>query len=513
MNNTFKPLGLAAAVAAATVGYVGAAQATELAGNSSLGDLALIPYYTVNDGYATGMSIVNTSDRTQVIKVRLRRAVDSMDALDFSVVLSPEDVYTGTIAAKGDDIVFVSNDNSCTAPAMPAGGFKMPGIYRDGAEEGYVEIISMGSPVSEDEPIAKAALHDSDGVPANCTLVRDNFYVTEYDPTATKTGFTPKKRGVINSALTAQRSKVDSDTLVLNEYNEAPDSLKVSYFIKSDETGLEFGNNAVHFSGHMDGASMTNQEQGVFAGDLQGFDHPDLNGGAPLSFMGGTANAASRGLYEGVRTAIGAEQVINDWSANDSGAFSVDTDWVVTVPGQYLMLDLPQYLNSLIDEDELCNPGLVANHKATDPEDRTCDFRDIPLKADFTVYDREERSKVVEPGELVVSPAIPDPEHVVSLDQEVNVIEWGNSPVLGTAKAIKVPKPEGAVFGWSNLTVTQSADKEQAICDFTSDGVLCEVTESPVPMVGFVAWQRNFDTLPEANYGRIVEHSYVVSAE
>ena len=215
MNANFKPLGLAAAVATATAGYTGVANAT-LAGNTQLGDLALVPYYTVNDGYATGMSIINTADVTQVVKVRLRRAEDSMDAMDFNVVLSPYDVYTGTITKKGDDIFFVSNDNSCTAPAYPAGGFKMPFIYRSGAEEGYVEIISMGSPEAETYPIAVAAKHGSDGVPANCSGVRDNFYAG---------GASGVSRGNVNSVLTVQYDNTTGTTLVDNNYTSSPDSL------------------------------------------------------------------------------------------------------------------------------------------------------------------------------------------------------------------------------------------------------------------------------------------------
>lgn len=510
MNANFKPLGLAAAVATATAGYVGVAQA-ELAGNTQLGDLGLVPYYTVNDGYATGMSIINTASVTQVVKVRLRRAEDSMDALDFNVVLSPYDVYTGTIAKKGDDIFFVSNDNSCTAPEYPAGGFKMPFIYRDGAEEGYVEIISMGSPDSETAAIALAAKHGADGIPANCAGVRDNFY---------KGGVSGSTRGNVNSVLTVQMVPNAEGVMVPtdNNYVVSPDSLKVSYFIKSDETGVEFGNNAVHIAGHMDGASMTNQQTGVFDGDLQGFDHPDLNGGAPFSVFTGVSGAASRGLYDSVvRPAIGAEALINDWSKNANGPFTVDTDWVVTVPGQYLMLDLPTYLQVLnpLNPDAECNAG-DPNNVQTGDETEACDFRDIPLTAQFTVYDREERGIVVDPGDLVVSPQPPGVIETVTLDQEVNVIEWGEAPVLNAAKTIDVPVPAGAQFGWSNLKVTATTAKTQAICDFngspTAPTMSCVEPTSPVPLIGFVAWQRNFADLPAANYGRIVEHSRVVSS-
>ena len=60
--------------------------------------------------------------------------------------------------------------------------------------------------------------------------------------------------------------------------------------------------------------------------------------------------------------------------------------------------------------------------------------------------------------------------------------------------------------------------KTQAICDFTALAAVpiempveCTATDTPVPLVGFVAWQRNFANLPAANYGRIVEHSYASS--
>ena len=45
MKANFKPLSLAAAVAAASAGYAGVANAQTVA-NNGLGDLALVPYYT-----------------------------------------------------------------------------------------------------------------------------------------------------------------------------------------------------------------------------------------------------------------------------------------------------------------------------------------------------------------------------------------------------------------------------------------------------------------------------------
>ena len=55
----------------------------QIVSRSETGDLAIIPYYTVLDGTNTGMHIINTTESTQVVKVRLRRGTDSKDALDF----------------------------------------------------------------------------------------------------------------------------------------------------------------------------------------------------------------------------------------------------------------------------------------------------------------------------------------------------------------------------------------------------------------------------------------------
>ena len=69
MKTVFKPLGIAAAVAAATAGYTGAVSAQEVS-SRNLGDLGLIPFYTVQGGFATAIHIINTTNKTQVVKLR-----------------------------------------------------------------------------------------------------------------------------------------------------------------------------------------------------------------------------------------------------------------------------------------------------------------------------------------------------------------------------------------------------------------------------------------------------------
>jgi hypothetical protein len=519
MNTKFKPLGLVAAVAAATAGYAGiaSAQGPVLAGNSDLGNLALIPYYTVRDGNVTGVHITNTGDLTEVVKVRLRRGTDSMDALDFNLILSPQDVWTGFIAAEGNNIVFNTTDNSCTAPATVNGKFTMPPIYRTDADEGYIEVIGMGSAVAG-EPISIAALHGADGVPADCELVRDNFFALN----ATRGGVTV---GVIDGTSSLQRNKALNDN-ELSEYGSPSNALKVSYFIRDGEGGREFGNSATHIAGFLSSAAITNQQRGLFSGDLLGFDYPDLNGGIP---------GQERGRFNDLREVLGSDSVINDWSAN--GDLNVGTDWVITFPGQYTMLNLPHYFASLLTaglEDAIpCNAGLPLADGEFEGVEGACDHRDIPAVANFVVYDREEQQLAdpeVPDGSLVVSPALPpvpgQPPSAL-LPFEVNVVQWGVEPVLGSENApLSVAVP--GQFGWAELSVTSAPGKVQAICDASesSSGVNiaagvpsiiaavtaynCDSTDvvPRIPKIGFVAWERSFPGNPDANYGRIVEHSY-----
>jgi hypothetical protein len=504
MNANFKPLGLAAAVAAATAGYAGVANAQTVAANQ-LGDMAIVPYYTVQDDLVTGVHIINTSDRTQVVKLRLRRASDSLDALDFNLIMSPKDEWAGFISDDADGtITFQTQDNTCTAPLVTGGTFTMPDLYRTGADEGYLEVIGMGSPIDETQPIAVAALHDSDGVPADCGLVAENFFQNLTAANLATTG-NAAAIGVRSSTMTNQTGTSGMD---LSMYDDTENVLKVSFFVRDATSGVEFGSNATHIADFMADASITNQEFGIFSADFQGFDWPDLNGGAPLSSIG-LSLGASQGAYAPLRTAIGADAVINDWSANQSEAgFTVGTDWVITVPGQYAMMDLLGYLTSLLDPDVDCDGSATAID---------CDNRDIPLTATFTVWDREEQGIVGASGELVVSPSVPGIIPRTLLNQEVNVIEWGVAPVLNSDpdEVVTVSVPSAATAGWASLAVVASTAKTQGICAYTLDPsapVACAATTTPVPLVGFVAWERSFEGNPDANYGRIIDHSYNVAS-
>ena len=545
MNVNFKPLGLAAAVAAVTAGYSGVTSAAATYTSAGLGDLAIVPYYTTVGDYVTGVHIINTSESTQVVKLRFRRGSDSMDAMDINLVLSPKDEWTGYVDDSSGKVVLATDDNSCTVPQAVNGDgrFEMPGLYAEGATEGYIEVIGMGQTIDEDQPIALAAVHE-DGVPVNCGLVASNFF-------RNATGFAAPdltKKGVIDSETTHQTCTDDiawasgalpltqscaGDALkdiaptpvIPNDFESTDNVLKVSFFVRDGNGGLEFGGNAVNLSDFSDDAMMTNQQK-IIVGedDLYSFLFPDLDGGSPAD--------TTRGLYEDIRAELGVTAVINDWSV--ASARNVSTDWVVTLPGQYLMVDLNQYTASLLapDEEVCLSLEAAAKYNATIPAPAVpaeqCDARDIPVLVldSSETYDREEGFPTFTSPEdgLVISPEVDvlPPEAITVLEYEVNVLEWvaesdsDANPVLTSqyAKTIDVTAWE-AEYGWASLSVASDSLKTQGIFNFAAsvDGPVFDSVDSNVPMVGFVAWERSFPSNPGANYGRLIEHSYLNSAE
>ena len=465
-----KPLGLAVAATLAIGGMAAYTNATAATDANALGDLALVPYYTVRDSYVTGIHITNTSDQTQIVKMRMRRGKDSADALDFNLILSPYDMWIGTIDDADGHLGIASNDKSCTAPdyngVVVGSGkpeFIAPATFaaNGAADEGYLEIIGMAQ-ADAAQQISQDALHVA-GVPVNCNRVRENFRT-------------------INVLANDQ---TQTNAAVVSNYSDTDNALKVSYFIRDALTGMEMGDNATHIVGFAADAMMTNQQAGLNSGDTAGFDFPDLDGGGA---NGG--NAANRGTATGlyhsvIRLDLASNSILNDWSFNPNNG--VSTDWVVTIPGQYLM-DNPTDNGSIIVNGLLD----ITNH------------RDLPVTASFDVYDREEGTAT--PSGLVISPS-PAAASTI-FDREVNVIEWGGQTVFNTVAPITVVPSlaSGSTVGWAELSISSNTAAPLIYDQTDLTGATSVTPVNGIPIIGFTGWQRTF-TDASKNYGRIIGHS------
>jgi hypothetical protein len=135
-----------------------------------LGQVLLYPYYTVNAGQATLLSVVNTAAVGKVVKVRFLEGYNSREVLDFNLFLSPFDVWTADVFALSDlssglgtGAGILTRDNSCTAPVLKESisngqnyvafrtyTFSAAGLTDTGptdasrTREGHFEMITMG---------------------------------------------------------------------------------------------------------------------------------------------------------------------------------------------------------------------------------------------------------------------------------------------------------------------------------------------------------------------------------
>ena len=156
-----------------------------------LGQVLIYPFYTVDGGNNTQISVVNTTNRVKAVKVRFLEARNSKEVLDFNLYLSPFDVWTGaTIAAAATGPgALITNDTSCTVPRIAPGvpvpfrPFAYSGTNQDHpnsaaavlsslerTRQGHVEMIEMGllQTGTGATQLAEEATHGATGIPSNC---------------------------------------------------------------------------------------------------------------------------------------------------------------------------------------------------------------------------------------------------------------------------------------------------------------------------------------------------------
>lgn len=180
---------LALSIAAMIGGFAGSASAAMsdvtavdfVQSEGGAGHILLVPYYTAQNGNMSVLHVVNTDTvNGKAVKVRFRGAANSDDVLDFTVFLSPGDVWTGSVQADGDGAAFYTDDTSCTYPNISGQktAFKADRL-RDsndvaGTKEGYIEILNMadlvkGKATDSKVDIFAATKHKANGAAPDCT--------------------------------------------------------------------------------------------------------------------------------------------------------------------------------------------------------------------------------------------------------------------------------------------------------------------------------------------------------
>ncbi|MFT3817637.1 MAG: cell surface protein [Rubrivivax sp.] len=207
-------------IAAGTNADLGASVApanTLVANKDGIGHIVVVPYYSAANDNNTYLTITNSDTRNgKAVKVRFRGASNSDDVFDFTLLMSPGDVWVGTVAKDptSGKAKLTTGDTSCTVPAksvVNGATFVTARLapYQSDADkaketlEGYVEILNMadiypgtvpavaagGIPTrtgaTNVNPLYTATKHASNGVPPGCESAAVSALDT--DPTSYST--------------------------------------------------------------------------------------------------------------------------------------------------------------------------------------------------------------------------------------------------------------------------------------------------------------------------------------
>ncbi|MEL0585631.1 MAG: hypothetical protein AAES65_12235 [Candidatus Thiodiazotropha sp. (ex. Lucinoma kazani)] len=383
---------LAAAVAAGILAPI-----TSHAVNVSLdgsGQALLYPYYNVNDGNVTFLSVTNTTNVAKAIKVRFREGAGSEDVFDISVYLSPEDVWVAAVRREGDTIRMSITDTSCTVPsraAIQAASFnptRIPAEYGQNIpnrlSEGHIEIIEMAElpNIALQNDITVAITHDQTmdpPTPVDCT-VPDTFsgahtWAILDDTTAVGNvpvvaggitqDFAPPGGGLIgNAAIFNPASGIyyPYNATALNQYSANPIWWPQNAQPFVSVTDPTAGNVAIAGSVDSAGNAHTNyfsadDDAPLDGGNALNFDLPDLSTPATVEVTlgaGATANQyttqaltfnptiktdtfnAAASAEDNKRDAVTASLMGNAITGEYITSGTFGTDWIVTFPTRYL---------------------------------------------------------------------------------------------------------------------------------------------------------------------------------
>ncbi|HAS52036.1 MAG TPA: hypothetical protein DCS21_09975 [Gammaproteobacteria bacterium] len=488
MSRKMKQLALAVGVALGGLGALPSAQAVSVSADN-MGQALIFPYYTVRSGWNSLFGVTNTSDRVVAVKVRFREAENSRDVFDFTVILSPYDVWTGYLQDSATGPVLKTTDNSCTVGAIPAAGqpftttaYTGPGAPDGGKttvdrlRDGYAEMIMMGAAPANPGSLAAGAIHNSNGVPVNCAALVTAFTTgTDAGLEAVRVAFpdyiaSPLKGtfSLVNASPGKGFNAVGLPT-ALNNFRSVTtaippeDSIVTLQYPPIDPIGV----------------GESGYDPTLAAANTVGVYYNPASDAPVFSTATGGAEAVTHALLQST--------VLNEWSRRDDAgsAWSTLTDWVVTFPTKMFYTDTntTQYGARTTGRDGLPSAQGIPSPFARIFNGTSCD--DVII----TVYDREEQTP--EPGEVVFppfSPWTPSPETPpAQLCYEANVLTFNKGALLGAERSMSIQNyPESFRFGWMRI-------------DF----------ENPLPAVGFAITSRNSSDQSLLREAALYDHSYI----
>ncbi|MCX7554384.1 hypothetical protein OS175_10870 [Marinicella sp. S1101] len=150
--------------------------------HKGLGEVLILPYYTVNNGLNTLVTVTNSTSYGKAIKVNIREGLHGYSALSYNIYLDAYDVWTFALVPTASSIegyqgqlsaMQISNDTSCAPGLRKSGQEFLPNEIIDGSNdlertrEGFIEVIEMAT-FFNGSNVFGVAEHGVTGVPQDC---------------------------------------------------------------------------------------------------------------------------------------------------------------------------------------------------------------------------------------------------------------------------------------------------------------------------------------------------------
>ena len=469
---------------APTAAVLGATNATafELT-NGGVGHNLIVPYFTAQDGNMTVLHLTNTDVKNgKAVKVRFRGAANSDDILDFQVLLSPGDVWTGAVTAGADGVAQLTTaDGTCTVPTLTKGvaqsfdtrrlqGSLSAADKAAGTREGYVEIFNMadipdldvyGSPAGK-SALFKAIKHVGGVAPCTASVIDTALLETAYtEPTAAAAGFATPTTGlmgdwyIINVAKTTTFSGGATALTAVSAAGVAGRGNFVLFPQLSASVGSPDAFTADPALRTVAGNASTTKDAAGVVGALPAdytlpvveaayYDLPDLStpylapANTPITAVGAAIQA------ELLTQQLAVKSITNQY-ANDA-SITAKTDWVFSMPTRRYSVAMDYRAAAPV---RVFTPGILNGTAFFYTGNTAVDAGKICVNSDGqSFFDREETTKS---SGAVFSPGSVDKTRFCGETSVLSFADAGTS-VLGATVARQDTGSSAYVNGWSVIS-------------------------------------------------------------
>lgn len=361
-----------------------------------LGQVLVYPYYTVNNGQDTLLTIVNASATGKAVHVTFREGYNGRETLAFNLFLSPHDAWSGAVSAADGNVAsgarLLSADTSCVQSLTYPAAFTTtafdasaptPSRVDTGpttparTREGMLEVIELGDVVpGSATATAITPAGDAGAEGRSCALPAD-----------------------IAADLTAPTGGLAGSSAIAN--------VGEGTFYTYEADALTGFTSSVLWSGTAPAPDLSSARSAA----------SQFADGAIANVTGPSGDALAldyENAIDAVSAVFTAASLYDEFVIGD--ALGANTDWVVTFPTRQFYVDKDRY------------PGTNVS-PFVEPFGATANGESRVSASTEALFDREGASAWPPSGGC--GTPVQCPSHVATFGHQVGVLAFANGPVSG----------------------------------------------------------------------------------